>query len=474
MGEGFLRAYHALPDPLRAIPVFVRGWQLRRWRYGAETESLVEAALERETWSAGRWRAWSEERLAYVLHRAATRVPYYREYWSARRRRGDRASWERIEHWPVLEKEAVRARPQAFVADDCAPSRMFRLSTSGTTGTPLKIFESRATVRARYALFEARCRRWHGVTSRDRWAVLGGQLVVPVSQRRPPFWVWNAPLRQLYMSSYHLAPDTVAAYLDAWVRYGVVYVEGYTSALYVLAQEALRLERFVPSLRLALTNAEPVYPYQREAIVRAFAAAVRETYGMAEMVAAASECEAGTLHAWPEVGWVELVADPDASDGTGELVCTSLLNADMPLVRYRVGDRASLAPPGAACPCGRGLPVFHRLEGRSDDILVLPDGRRVGRLDPVFKADLPIREAQVVQETVWDVRVRVVAAPGFEDEHAEAIARRLRDRLGEVRVMVERVPELPRSANGKFRAVVSRVSGGQGAGAGPARGGGGA
>ena len=28
-----------------------------------------------------------------------------------------------------------------------------------------------------------------------------------LKQRRPPFWVWNAGLKQLYMSSFHLAPD---------------------------------------------------------------------------------------------------------------------------------------------------------------------------------------------------------------------------------------------------------------------------
>ena len=35
--------------------------------------------------------------------------------------------------------------------------------------------------------------------------VLGGQLVAPVTQTKPPFWVWNAGLNQLYLSSYHLS-----------------------------------------------------------------------------------------------------------------------------------------------------------------------------------------------------------------------------------------------------------------------------
>ena len=65
---------------------------------------------------------------------------------------------------------------------------------------------------------------------------------------------------------------------------------------------------------------------------------------MAEIVTAAGECNEGQLHLWPEVGWVEVFDNNQlVNDGTpGELVCTGLLNIDMPLIRYRVGDRGAL------------------------------------------------------------------------------------------------------------------------------------
>ena len=105
MTDTLLKAYHGLPAPLRSVAASLRGLYLSYWRYGSETERLVEEALDRESWTPGQWKAWHEERLAHVLHRAATRVPYYREQWAARRRRGDRASWEYLENWPILEKE---------------------------------------------------------------------------------------------------------------------------------------------------------------------------------------------------------------------------------------------------------------------------------------------------------------------------------------------------------------------------------
>lgn len=458
-----MKVYNRLPPPGQSFAASLRGYHLRSWRYGRETERLIAEARERESWSPSQWKAWQDNRWGYVLNRAATRVPYYRELWATRRRKGDMSSWEDLENWPVLEKESVRSEPRRFVADDCKIRRMFHDHTSGTSGKSLDLWLKVETVRQWYALFEARCRNWHGVARTDRWAILGGQLVTPAYKRRPPFWVWNGPLKQLYMSSYHLAPDLIPYYLDALKDYRIQYILGYTSSIYELAYEALRLGRHDLKMTVVLTNAEPVFPYQRKMIAKAFQCQVRETYGMAELVTAASECETGQMHIWPEVGYAEVLEDnrPGSAGGTGDLVCTSLLNADMPLIRYRVGDTGRLSGDGTACSCGRTLPIMVSLEGRKDDILYTPDGRRIGRLDPVFKSQLPVREAQVIQETLDRVRVNYVPTRDFSVATERSIVAGLQERMGKVDVILQPVEEVPRDANGKFRAVICELTPGE-------------
>lgn len=458
-----VQLYHYLPPSLRSMAATMRGVQLRRWRYGAETDHLVAAAIARESWTAAQWTAWREARLGHLLHRAATRVPYYRELWRERRRRGDHRTWERLEHWPVLDKRLVREAPLRFLADDRRPSQMFHEHTSGTSGTALDLWWSRRTVREWYALFEARCRLWSGVSRHDRWAMLGGQLVVPAAQARPPYWVWNGALNQLYMSAYHLSPSAMPAYIEALAEHQVSYLWGYSSALYELARGALRKGApRVPSLTVAITNAEPLLDAQRDTISRAFGCPVRETYGMAEIVTAASECANGHLHEWPEVGVAELLDrdEPVAPGQAGELVATGLLNDDMPLIRYRVGDRLTLAAPSATaepCACGRTLPVIAAVDGRTDDVVITRDGRRVGRLDPVFKAGFPIGEAQIVQETRDRLRVRYVPDAAFSGEDERALRVAIHDRVGAMELLLEPVARIERAANGKFRAVINRV-----------------
>ena len=473
--EALRRVYDLLPSSAQSAAASLRGLYLRAWRYGPETDVLVADALARETWDRQRWAQWRSEVLPRLLNRAATTVPHYRDWWSERTGPGGGATWSRLEEWPVLVKQALRKNPRSFIADDRSARLLFTKHTSGTTGTPLTLWTGRADLRRWYALFEARVRRWNGVTRSDRWAILGGQLVTPAEKTTPPFWVWNAGLSQLYMSSHHLAPANVAAYAGALFRHRVVYVLGYASSLYSLASMALEKGIELPRLKVAISNAEPLYEFQRQAIARAFDCPVRDTYGMAEVACAASECEAGSLHLWPEVGITEILRDESdqaaPAGESGRLICTSLLNFDMPLVRYETGDRGVLAEESqSSCGCGRKLPVLRSIEGRCDDVLVTPDGRRIGRLDPLFKGDLPIKEAQIIQEEVSRVRVRVVPAPGFGVRHSEDISRRLRERLGpDVNIVIESVEQIPRTRAGKFQAVVSLVHRDNAGRPGPAR-----
>jgi phenylacetate-CoA ligase len=460
MNDRLLELYHYLPHPIRSFSASLWGLHLRSWRYSSETEMMVEQILERDGWASEQWKRWQEERLAYVLNRAATKVPYYREYWLSQRRKGNSASWECLGNWPILNKQRIQETPIAFVSDDCDTRKMFHEHTSGTTGKPLHLYWSRDTVRGFYALFEARWRHWYGVTRRDRWAILGGQVVSPVKRAKPPFWVWNYPMNQLYMSSYHLSPGLIRHYIDALKYHRVKYIFGYTSALSTIANEILRLKRQDLQMEVAITNAEPLLDYQRQAIGQAFNCPVRETYGNSEIVASASECESQRMHLWPELGYVEIARNSDlkSSDASGDLIGTTLLNADMPLIRYRLGDRVSLSEPDYQCGCGRRLPVLNSIEGRSDDVLYTPDGRSVGRLGTVFHSQLPLREAQIVQEKLDRLRIRYVPASDCTSDTIRAMVKRLRDRMGDVEVVLEKMDEIPRERNGKFRFMICQLS----------------
>ena len=90
--------------------------------------------------------------------------------------------------------------------------------------------------------------------------------------------------------------------------------------------------------------------------------------------------------------------------------------------------------------------------------MVTPDGREIGRLDHVFKDLRGIREAQVRQERPEDVEVRLVPAAGWGEDEEVRLRAELGRRLGPaVTIRVTVVDAIPREANGKLRAVISRL-----------------
>ena len=141
---------------------------------------------------------------------------------------------------------------------------------------------------------------------------------------------------------------------------------------------------------------------------------------------------------------------------TGDFVCTNLLNPDMLLIRYRVGDRGRLAPPEARCECGRALPLIQAIDGRNADMLLTADGRQVFWLNPVFYG-LPVRQSQIIQESLTQLHVRVAPAPGWGPATGHTVRERLKARMGEVAIALDLVDEVPRTASGKLQAVVCRL-----------------
>jgi phenylacetate-CoA ligase len=460
MTISLLEIFHYLPYPLKVVAASLKGSYLQHLRYGRDLERLVQETLDRETWDAKRWEEWQSECLAVILHRAATKVPYYKNYWENERKQGNRASWAYLENWPFLSKEAVRQNPKAFVAEDCHISKMYTDHTSGTTGTPLVIYQTKETIRYWYALSEARWRRWYGVSIHDRWALFGGQMVTAFTRHQPPFWVWNSGSNQLYFSAYHLNKEATPHYNKALISHKINYIIGYPSAIYSLARFGLELKLDPPKVNLLLSNAEPLYDFQQTIIESFFRNRIYDTFGLAEKVFAASECKDNFMHLWPEVGYYEVLnkdSKPQKIGESGRLISTGLINHDMPLIRYETGDQVAINWKFNPCKCGRTLPTLTKIEGRVDDLIITKDGREIGRLSPVLKKDYQIREAQIIQEDIDRFTIRYVKADQKSKVDFKGLEKALCQRVGDVHVDFEAVEHIPRTKSGKFRAVVSKL-----------------
>jgi phenylacetate-CoA ligase len=384
-------------------------------------------------------------------------TPYFRKSLSAWERTGNGPALASI---PPLDKETYRARAEDFVARDIPRRRLRRSKTSGTTGTALPLWYTRETLAEEYATVW-RLRRQSGVGLRDPHISFGGQIIVPFSQSAPPFWRTNAYAGQTLFSLYHMSPQNLPAYLDAIHRSPARYAQGYPSSMHLLGRAMLEAGRPLPRGRLAavFTSSESLLAFQREIIEQAFAAPVRDRYGTSEFAVSMTGCPENRLHVDMEFCIVEVEPLEETDEWVrGPLLVTGLGNDACAFLRYRIGDVGTRLK--SPCPCGRPGDVFADVDGRIEDYVVTPDGRRIGRLDHIFKEQLDVAEAQILQETQKAIEVLVVARPGWTESSARGLLKEFRSRLGdEIDVALRLVDAIPREANGKFRAVKSKVGG---------------
>ena len=448
--------YERLPIPGQHAAVTAYGAYWAWARFGRGYRAHLSAVLARDRWTHDEWEQWQHRALVGVLRDAVDRVPYYRATFSAAQRQAAAAG--RLEELPLLEKEPLRADPERFVDPARRPRRPRVFHTSGSSGTPIATIWSLDELRLSMALREARSARWAGVSFRLPRATFSGRMVEPRADSLGPYHRFNAVERQIYLSPFHLGPDTAPAYAEAFRRHGIQWGTGYAVSFSLLAGYLLDADGPRPSLRAVITTSEELTDPMRERIGAAFGCTVREEYSSVENVLFASECSHGSLHVSPDAGLVEILrpdGTPTDPGEVGEVVATGLFRRVQPMIRYRIGDLASWAP--EPCPCGRAMPVLAGVSGRVEDVLVGPDGRELVRFHGVFVGLPGVIEAQVVQEAIDRFRVVVVPDRAFTSVQERDVIDRMRQRLGDVVVTVERVDQIPRGPSGKFRAVVSEL-----------------
>jgi phenylacetate-CoA ligase len=448
-------AYAHLPVPLQHLVTAFYGVKMRAVRYGPlfrQTRRDLAASERASSEDLARLQAHELQRV--VVH-AATRTPYYREVFRELCLSPEAIRTPRdLCRLPVLEKATILARAQDLRASGMSSVRSY--FTSGTSGTTLEVPIDDASRQRNYAFYR-RALSWAGVEG-GRSVTFAGRPIVPAATAHPAsVWRWNPALDNRLFSSYHLSPANAPAYSRALCAYAPEYIDSYPSSVATLASlfEAAGLP--APRPRAVITSSETLTAAQRELIERVFGRCF-DQYGCTEQSVFISQCEYGTYHVHPEYGILELLrpnGDPAAPGEVGEIVCTSFTNDAFPLLRYRVGDLAVPGEPG--CACGRAFPVLREIVGRSDDVLITPDGRAIGRLDPVFKGRRTIHEAQIVQVSRTRIVVKIVAGPDYTDDDGTSVTGEIAARVGpDMIVTVELVQSIPRTSAGKFRAVVNQ------------------
>lgn len=410
------------------------------------------------------------EKLRQLMDYCYAHVPYVRKQF---REAGIEPSQIRdvgdLVRLPLTTKADIRKHRESLRSE--IAGRLSSFTTGGSTGEPLSFDISKRRTASRVACRQ-RVARWWGVSVGDPEFALWGSPVELTHQD------WLRGVRDRLMATrllpaFEMNEATISRYLDVLEAQGCRQIFGYPSAIYLLCLQAQKEGRRLRGLgiKVAFVTGEVLLQQQRDLITEALNCPVANGYGGRDSGFIAHECPRGGMHILADATVVEIVGAhgwPVPSGEPGEIVVTDLYSHEAPFIRYATGDIGVLST--RRCTCGRDLPLLERIEGRSNDSIVTPDGRIINSLAVVYvvREIEGIEQFRVCQKSVDTFHVQVVRNESFRRDAEERIrscwAQLFR---APVHVTFEYVSSLPSERSGKFRHVVSELPSGKRYGSAP-------
>lgn len=245
-------------------------------------------------------------------------------------------------------------------------------SSSGTTGNPTVILHTQRDLD-----------QWANAVARCLWMV--GCRPSDVFQNSSGYGMFTGGLGFQYGAE-TLGMLTVPAAAGNTLRQLKFIKDFGTTVLHAIPSYASRLfevmveqgidPRRDTKLRTLVIGAEPHSEETRRRIEDMLGVKAYNSFGMSEMCGpgVAFECpQQNGLHIWEDYYIVEIVdpqtLEPVPDGEVGEMVLTTLNREAMPLLRYRTRDLTRILP--GECPCGRHHKRLDRMQGRSDDMIIL-------------------------------------------------------------------------------------------------------
>jgi phenylacetate-CoA ligase len=233
-------------------------------------------------------------------------------------------------------------------------------------------------------------------------------------------------------------------------RSGVKVIVGYPSALLFFGEYLCELkerDRFKPSVIIYI--AEPLYHEHQRFLENVYGCPVVGRYAATEtgVIACQKKTDPGyfvnTARLIVEI--IDPITGKQVAPGErGRVLLTDLYSDAMPLIRYDIGDIATLSDDPAN---ESGVRILDRIEGRAVETIIAPDGSYISpiAIDDVFDGYTGINSFRFIQNTETEFEVELVTHDKYlhEQKLFDGFKRLLGPRANISFKYVDDIPPLP-------------------------------
>ena len=238
------------------------------------------------------------------------------------------------------------------------------------------------------------------------------------------------------------------------------YINGYTSAIVQFAkylkQKNIILKRFCPTLKACIVTSEMLFKEDKLLLEASLGIPVINEYGAAELGLIAFQNNQNEWLVNTEDLYIEILDEKNQILPYGEegrVVITSLYNQAHPFIRYDLGDIGKLSKESTV-----HKPILESLDGRTNDIVILPSGKKAAGLTfyyvtkTIIEDDGNVKEFIIEQLKLDTFKISYVSQYDLSEDKLRAIKEAVFKYLEpQLSVIFERKTLLERSNRGKLK-----------------------
>jgi phenylacetate-CoA ligase len=235
-----------------------------------------------------------------LLIHAEKNVPYYRSLF---REYGFKSAkvqnLDDVKALPYLDKTTVQANRFGFVAENIPRKKLIGVTTSGTSGIPLRLCVTKETEEKHWATV---VHLWNRIGYKPGSRTVSLESTAREDGREP--FPWQRYGNRLVMSSNYLAEPWVDRFAEMINKFKPEYMVGFPHTIAAFfAYLKSNNRNMCESLKGIIAVAEQVHAWQKDLIQSVTGARLFSDYGMAEKIIHGGGCEhTDAYHFYPQYG----------------------------------------------------------------------------------------------------------------------------------------------------------------------------
>lgn len=366
---------------------------------------------------------------------------------------------------PIMTKQNLQKPLKELLSDNFTKSKVYIDKTSGASGIPFIFAKDKFCHALTWAIIIDRF-SWYGVNfNRSKQARFYGipkDTIGYIKEKLKDFIS-----SRTRFNIFDLSDKAFDYWVNIFKKNQFWYMNGYTSPMVQFAKylnhKNIVLKEICPTLNVCIVTSEMLFDDDKILLEKQYGVPVINEYGASELDLIAFQNLKGEWQVNSETLFVEILDNNNnvlPYGEEGKIVITSLYNKAEPFIRYEIGDIGVLSKDSTI-----QKPILEKLIGRTNDIAILPSGKKAAGLTfyyitkSIIEDNGNVKEFIIEQHKKNTFKVIYVSSSEISEDKKIIIINEMETYLEKgLNINFERKNQLQRSKSGKLKQFSSLIN----------------